>query len=143
MPVSLVRFNAPGRADLRERHRRAGFRKLVSRPMSLARRPIALLAAYVFALQILLLPLGLAGSGLGGAHCAPDNPAQHQTDTCPCAGGCGTLCCQPLVSEPAAGFVARLAHVLPQPLPVHAAEVRRPLLRGPQTARPPPVAERA
>jgi hypothetical protein len=110
--------------------------------MSFARRPIALLAAYVFALQVLLLPLGLADAALAGAHCAPDNPTQHQTDTCPCAAGCGTLCCQPLVSDPPTGLIVRLARVMPQPLPVHAAEAIRPLLRGPQTARPPPASER-
>ena len=36
----------------------------MSGPMLLARRPIALFAAYVFALQMLLLPLGLAALGL-------------------------------------------------------------------------------
>ena len=111
--------------------------------MLLARRPIALFAAYVFALQMLLLPLGLAALGLSGAHCSPDNPAQHQTDTCPCAAGCGTLCCSTAIDAAPAALIARIAHTLGQPLPVRTAEVRRPLLRGPQTARPPPVAERA
>jgi hypothetical protein len=110
--------------------------------MSFARRLIALLAAYVFALQVLLLPLGLAGAALAGAHCAPDNPAQHQTDTCPCAAGCGTLCCQLLVSEPPTELIVRFVHVLPQSLPVHAAEAIRPLSRGPQAARPPPASGR-
>ena len=110
--------------------------------MSLARRSIALAAAYVVALQALLLPLGLAGSALAGAHCAPGAPAQHQSDGCPCAAGCGTLSSQPFISEPPLGLIERVAHVVPRPRLVQVAQTVRPPLRGPQVARPPPVSER-
>ena len=63
-------------------------------------RFIALFAAYVVALQALLLPLSVAvGGTLDLTPCAAatsagstQTPASHQTG-CPCAAGCGMQCC--------------------------------------------------
>ncbi len=71
-------------------------------------RVVALLAAYVVALQALLLPLSVAaGSPFKTSFCAATNsvggaPAGHDSG-CPCAAGCGTQCCvQTLASPPQA-----------------------------------------
>lgn len=65
-----------------------------------SRRWIALIAAYVVALQAVLLPLSALAAGpfdasICSAHMTRDSaplPAQSQSG-CPCAAGCGTLCC--------------------------------------------------
>ncbi len=60
---------------------------------------IALFAAYMVALQALLLPLSVAagpfaGSGLclSAASIGGSGPAGHENG-CPCAAGCGMQCC--------------------------------------------------
>ncbi len=77
----------------------------MSKPLR-ARRVVALVAAYVVALQALLLPLSLAAAGLlqsslcSEATSAGGSPAKHETG-CPCAAGCGTSCCaQTLLGPP-------------------------------------------
>src|SRR5664279_118193 len=73
-----------------------------------SRRIIALIAAYVVALQALLLPLSVAaGSPFESSLCAAaasvdhaPSPAGHDGG-CPCAAGCGMQCClQTFVSPP-------------------------------------------
>src|SRR5690242_14955823 len=98
---------------------RSGFRKLGSRAMLIARRSVALLAAYVVALQLLLLPLGVAaGAALPGVHCTTDQPGQPQTQGCPCTAGCGTACCQQtLAGSPVGPTIERASFVLAGPLP--------------------------
>ena len=112
--------------------------------MLLARRSIAILAAYVVALQLLLLPLAVAaGSVVSGVHCTADQPAQHQAHGCPCAAGCGSGCCaQALVGPPA--VVSALGGALrrPEPLPVATHAALRPALTVAHSARGPPAAIR-
>src|ERR1019366_560387 len=64
------------------------------------RRVIALAAAYVVALQALLLPLSVAAGGpFESSLCAAAAPVDHASSPaghdsgCPCAAGCGTQCC--------------------------------------------------
>ena len=71
------------------------------------RRLIALFAAYVVALQALLLPLTVAAGASLDAHlcvtsAAVDGspaPAGHD-NACPCAAGCGTQCCAQTLAAP-------------------------------------------
>ncbi len=71
-------------------------------------RPIiALAAAYLIALQALLLPLSVAAGGalpfnLCSAHesaASPQGPTGHSTG-CPCAAGCGMQCCVHALAAP-------------------------------------------
>jgi hypothetical protein len=112
--------------------------------MLLARRSIALLAAYVVALQMLLLPLGVAAASVvSGVHCTADQPAQHQTQGCPCAAGCGTGCCvQALASPPPTPSALVLALTAPAPLQIAAYKAVRAALPVAHPARAPPAAER-
>jgi hypothetical protein len=112
--------------------------------MLLARRSVALLAAYLIALQILLLPLGVAAGPVASeAHCTADRPVQHHTQGCPCAAGCGTGCCEQVLAEPPAGLaIVRSVFVLPPPLPLPALVAVHPVSQATQTARAPPAAER-
>jgi hypothetical protein len=113
-----------------------------------SRRIIALAAAYLVALQALLLPLSVAaGDSLGSSLCVSAAPAggsqtpASQDGGCPCAGGCGMQCCvhtlagashiPALPSRIAIGGIA-------SPTPV--AAVFRPADRHPQLARAPPAA---
>jgi hypothetical protein len=71
-----------------------------------SRRVIALVAAYVVALQALLLPLSVAaGPVIGDTRCSASagqtqSPAGSDTG-CPCAAGCGMQCCaQSLAGSP-------------------------------------------
>jgi hypothetical protein len=111
-----------------------------------SRRIVALLAAYVIALQAVLLPLSVV------AHAAVDQtlcsmPADgsqqpaHHDGGCPCGAGCGMQCCgQALAAPPQAvtwltpAFVRRVA-----PPPAFAPIVRI-AARGPQVPRGPPAA---
>jgi hypothetical protein len=109
---------------------------------------IALAAAYVVALQALLLPLSIAAGGpFGSSLCAASTsvegqptPGSHDSG-CPCAAGCGTQCCvQTLAGPPQFTFVPE--HTLtiamaPAPLiaPVILLADRRP-----QIPRAPPAA---
>jgi hypothetical protein len=71
-----------------------------------ARRFIALFAAYVVALQALLLPLSVAvGGTLATSLCADaqtfeNQPPASHPDGCPCAAGCGMQCCIHALSGP-------------------------------------------
>ena len=72
-----------------------------------SRRLIALLAAYVVALQALLLPLTVAAgatfeASLCTASATTDGappPASHD-GPCPCAAGCGMHCCAQVLAAP-------------------------------------------
>ncbi|HVZ51743.1 MAG TPA: hypothetical protein VG986_07240 [Pseudolabrys sp.] len=113
-----------------------------------SRRLIALLAAYVVALQALLLPLTVAAGATFEPHlCASASstdgaPAPlNQDSVCPCAAGCGMHCCaQVLAVPPQAVAMPRLAYVataLAQPMFDRAASSAH---FGAQRARGPPLA---
>jgi hypothetical protein len=111
-----------------------------------SRRIIALTAAYVVALQALLLPLSVAaGSALAGSVCASSAgqtqaPAGDDTG-CPCAAGCGMQCfAQVLPASPQASTAVTrtLAHMMaaaPQLAPAERVDFRHP-----QNPRAPPAA---
>jgi hypothetical protein len=111
------------------------------------RRLVALVAAYVVALQALLLPLSVASAPFAGTSlCAAATsgaaiPGGDQSGG-PCAGGCGMLCCAPAVLSSA----TRLAIVLPVVRAVAPSALRYAAVRaasagdGPQQPRAPPVA---
>ena len=112
-----------------------------------SRRLIALLAAYVVALQALLLPLTVAAHPiLGDSLCASatadgaPQPAGHDTG-CACAAGCGMQCHAPVLAGPAPitfdAHRAGVSTVAATPLIV--AAVRSPS-RTPLVARAPPSA---
>lgn len=116
-----------------------------------SRRWLALIAAYVVALQAVLLPLSVAAAGpFGAAPCS----AAHATDNgtqapaggqngCPCAAGCGALCCAHavlLAPEPAV-IVAVPQAFIPVPAPrLRAFSVARAPDWRPQAPRGPPEA---
>ncbi len=109
------------------------------------RRIVALIAAYVVALQALLLPLSVvAGAAADFSLCtsasrgAPQ-PANHDT-SCPCAAGCGMQCCVSALAAPpqTGGILVRSGVRIA--LPPVIASVTRPYLRTPQLARAPPAA---
>jgi hypothetical protein len=111
-------------------------------------RIIALFAAYVVALQALLLPLSVAAGGpLDLAPCvastsvgSPHAPASHQSG-CPCAAGCGMQCCVHALASPPQQQMALdlVSAVTPISLPAMVPAVRT-FVRGPQAARAPPAA---
>lgn len=75
-------------------------------PTVSSRRLIALLAAYVVALQALLLPLTIAAGATFEPHlCAASSadgappPLSHDS-VCPCAAGCGMQCCAQILAVP-------------------------------------------
>jgi hypothetical protein len=78
-----------------------------------SRRLVALTAAYVVALQALLLPLSVAAGGtfnfsLCTAATSVDGsspPAGHDSG-CPCAAGCGMQCCVHALAAPPPDVVA-------------------------------------
>jgi hypothetical protein len=111
-----------------------------------SRRFVALIAAYVVALQALLLPLsGVTGAAAhfslctaAASHGVPQ-PARHDT-SCPCAGGCGMQCCSSaLAAPPQAVAVLIRAGVRITPAAAIVA-VAPPSLHTPQLARAPPTA---
>lgn len=77
---------------------------------------MALAAAYVVALQLVLLPLAVAaGNSLASPLCSEiaesrANPAVpnpvHSTTGCACASGCGVQCCAPALLSPPSAAVA-------------------------------------
>jgi hypothetical protein len=111
-------------------------------------RVIALVAAYVVALQALLLPLSVAAGGpfessLCAAVASVDgspSPAGHDSG-CPCAAGCGTQCCVQTLAGPPQVTVAyrHTGFSVFAPLPSIEAAIR-PVIRGPQFPRGPPAA---
>jgi hypothetical protein len=112
-----------------------------------SRRLIALLAAYVVALQPLLLPLTVAahpafGESLCESAAADGTPKPAGRDTgCACAAGCGMQCHAPALADaPAAGIAVRHAYAdrLAPVRPIVA--VFSPSGRTPLVARAPPLA---
>jgi hypothetical protein len=90
-----------------------------------SRRWIALIAAYVVALQAVLLPLSVAAAGpFASSPCSAHttnngapSPADGQSG-CPCAGGCGMLCCAHAVLAPEPVVIVVAARVFgPAPAP--------------------------
>ncbi len=112
-------------------------------------RPIiALAAAYVIALQALLLPVSVAVGGspffslcsAGTSVASSQSPADHQTG-CPCAAGCGMQCCvHTLAGPPQIVTVLGLTQVGVLLAPAALEPVIRPAVRSPQVARAPPFA---
>ena len=111
------------------------------------RRAIALIAAYVVALQAMLLPLSLAVGPFASSLCAAatadagsQTPGNHDTG-CPCAAGCGMQCCaQTLAGAPQVISVklglTRLSAMTPAPA---FAPAVRSAARRPQIPRAPPA----
>lgn len=111
-----------------------------------SRRFVALVAAYVVALQALLLPLSVAaGASLNGSICAAAStensqpPASHDVG-CPCAAGCGMQCCAQALNPPPQIAVALALTRTRAPTLAPAIEPAvRPMTKGPQNPRAPPV----
>jgi hypothetical protein len=111
--------------------------------MLLARRSIALLAAYLVALQVLFLPLGVAaGSVSSGVRCKADQPIQHHTQGCPCPAGCGSGCCVQALIAPPGQVVGVLTLSAPGTLQFAWDRRVRPALQMTQSARAPPAINR-
>jgi hypothetical protein len=113
----------------------------VSQPKP-ARRAIALIAAYVVALQALLLPLSVAaGAPLQRSLCseaANGAPTKHNTG-CPCAAGCGMQChAQSLLDPPQIGLVIRRTGAIVGATPVTFDSIARLARRDPHSPRAPP-----
>ena len=124
--------------------------RLVPMSKSLRRRHfIALAAAYVVALQaLLLLPLSVAAgspfhSSLCAAAASTDSsrqPTGHDGG-CPCAAGCGTQCCVQLLAVPPQVVIILAPTRVTAMTPPRAIEpVTRPAARSPQIPRAPPAA---
>jgi hypothetical protein len=92
---------------------------------------IAVFAAYVVALQALLLPLSVLAGVPGSALClsAASNgagqPADHPNG-CPCAAGCGLQCCAQTSVLPPQIVIARAAAQVTALPAAHLAEQFRP-----------------
>jgi hypothetical protein len=112
-----------------------------------SRRWIAPIAAYVVALQAVLLPLSAVtaaslATSICSAHATNDraSPPADSRSACPCAAGCGTLCCAQAMLAPESAAIVRGADVFsPAALPHlrRASLVRAPDWR-PQAPRAPP-----
>lgn len=112
-----------------------------------SRRAIGLLAAYVVALQALILPASMPPSAVfadtlctaeGAAGPAP--PADHD-HSCPCCAGCGMQCAAPALADaPPAVPVPPQAAVVAAAVPIVFAPSPRPDRRAPQMPRGPPTA---
>ena len=111
-----------------------------------SRRIVALVAAYVVALQALLLPLSVAPPPPDASLCASASPASpHSGDGhgtgCPCAAGCGTQCCgNAMVGPPPAIDVLAPAAIAKLAPPRAIVSAARPHRHSPQLARAPPAA---
>ena len=111
-----------------------------------SRRIVALIAAYIIALQALLLPLSVAAAAPDASLCAssasasPHSGAGHAAG-CPCAAGCGTQCCVHAMAGPAQTAAVAAPAIVTQlgPPPV-IVSVALPFPRSPQLARAPPAA---
>jgi hypothetical protein len=111
-------------------------------------RLVALAAAYVIALQALLLPLSVAaGSAFDVSLCTAvasgdgsSPPTGHDTG-CPCAAGCGMPCCLQALANPPPVEAAldQRGTVAMTPAPA-LSPVSRPADRSPQIPRAPPAA---
>ena len=113
-----------------------------------SRRMIGLLAAYLVALQALILPLSMpATAALADSLCITEgtgSPAQHpaaQDHGCPCCAGCGMQCAAPALADaPPAVPVPPQAAVVAAAVPIVFAPSPRPDRRAPQMPRGPPTA---
>lgn len=111
-----------------------------------SRRVIALFAAYVVALQALLLPLSVAAGPFMSSLCAAamsadgsPTPAGHDSG-CPCAASCGTHCCaQTLASPPGGTVILDLTSAVAMIPPSAIERVIRVAVRSPQVPRAPPA----
>lgn len=117
-------------------------------PPRRSRPVIALGAAYVIALQALLLPLSVAVGGslffslcsAGTSVASSQSPAGHQSG-CPCAAGCGMQCCVHALAEPPQAPIAVDFAQASAFMPLPALEIAvHPAVRGLQVARGPPPA---
>jgi hypothetical protein len=112
----------------------------------LSKRVIALAAAYVVALQALLLPLSVvAGVPFTSSICASSaekpQPVRSRETGSPCAAGCGMQCCvQSLIDPPQAGDVLSLTYVRTSAPAAVIERIIRPPAKGPQIPRAPPSA---
>jgi hypothetical protein len=111
-----------------------------------SRRLIALLAAYVVALQALLLPLTVAahpivGDSLCSSATADDGRGSAGHDSgCACAAGCGMQCHAPALADaPAVALTVRYARVSKIAPARLIGDVVWPSRRTPLMARAPPV----
>ena len=110
------------------------------------RRIIALIAAYVVALQALLLPLSMAAaSPFATSLCAAVSdgsshaPAGHDSG-CPCAAGCGMQCCAQIFVGPAQIVVVHGVAAAVTLMPARAlGPIIRVAYRSPQIPRAPPT----
>jgi len=113
---------------------------------SRVRISITLIAAYVIALQALLLPFSVAAAvPFVASHCASVSDAGNDSPVnqsgCPCAGGCGLQCCTHALAAPTP-IVCGAAHgcagaVAPEAILFG---VVRPFAHRPQIPRAPPAA---
>jgi len=107
-------------------------------------RIVALAAAYVVALQALLLPLSVAaGNPIVSSLCATtadsSQPASHENG-CPCAAGCGMQCHGEGLAGPPQAIVTLALSNSPAAIFAPAFEpVVQPAVRGPQIPRAPPA----
>jgi hypothetical protein len=111
------------------------------------RRIVALIAAYVVALQALLLPLAVVAGTPDPGLCASATSANQQQHSgghangCPCAAGCGMQCCAGILAGPSqAATVAMPADASPLAPAAAPAVLAQSRLHGPQLARAPPPA---
>jgi hypothetical protein len=110
---------------------------------------IALAAAYLVALQTLLLPLSVAaGSPFAGSLCAssvnssqqPDGQPNGHDGGCPCAAGCGMQCCvQALTGTQRDAVAPAVTPGYALTAPLHPIALARVQTRSPLIPRAPPA----
>jgi hypothetical protein len=116
------------------------------RDSSRARVSVIVIAAYMVALQAMLLPLSVAAAvPFATGHCASVSDAANDSPVsqsgCPCAGGCGMQCCGHALAVPAPViFGAAYAYAGPVAREVLLFGVVRPVTHRPQIPRAPPFA---
>jgi hypothetical protein len=118
------------------------------RTKSRSRPIVALAAAYVIALQALLLPLSVAVGGdapfslctAGASVAGAPSPVNHDNG-CPCAAGCGMQCGVHALAGPpkSANHLTLAGTGALIPLPALVPAIRT-WVRSPQVARAPPMA---
>ena len=114
------------------------------RESSRVRVSIALIAAYVVALQALLLPLSVAAAGpFAAALCVSHagNSAPVNPSGCPCAAGCGMQCCAHTLAVPTPAVIGAGQTYAGVMLPeIRLAGVVHPVRHCPHIPRAPPLA---
>lgn len=113
-----------------------------------SRRMIGLLAAYLVALQALILPVSMPPTAaLADSLCLTESaggPAQHPAGHdhgCPCCAGCGMQCASPALADaPLALPLPPQAVVVAAAVPAPLGMTPRPAPRSPQMPRGPPSA---